>query len=100
MARKSLVAREKKKQLCVKKYAPQRLRLRLELKKAITFSDKLKIQQALQRLPKNSSPVRLHNRCAITNRPKGYFRQFGLSRHMLREMAHQGVLPGITKSSW
>lgn len=100
MARKSLIEREKKRQICVKKYAPQRTRLRSLLKKATNLSEKLKIQQQLQRLPRNSSPVRLHNRCALTGRPKGYFRQFCLSRHMLRDMAHQGVLPGITKSSW
>lgn len=54
----------------------------------------------LQKLPKNSSRSRLHNRCIVTGRPKGYYRFFGLSRHVLREMAHEGFLPGVTKSSW
>lgn len=100
MARKSLIEREKKRQLCVKKYASKRNRLRLELKSAENLSEKLRIGRQIQRLPRNSSPVRLHNRCALTGRPKGFYRQFGLSRHLLREMAHAGVLPGVTKSSW
>nr|UXD06471.1 ribosomal protein S14 [Eutreptiella sp. CCMP1594] len=57
-------------------------------------------QRMLQKLPKNSSRSRLHNRCIVTGRPKGYYRFFGLSRHVLREMAHEGLLPGVTKSSW
>ena len=55
---------------------------------------------ALQKLPKNASPVRLHNRCKITGRPKGYIRQFGLSRVTFREMANKGLIPGLTKASW
>ena len=54
----------------------------------------------LQKLPKNSSPVRSHNRCKITGRPKGYMRQFGLSRVMFREMANKGLIPGVRKASW
>ena len=54
----------------------------------------------LQKLPKNASPVRLHNRCKLTGRPKGYIRQFGLSRVMFREMANKGLIPGVTKASW
>ena len=100
MARKSLIEREKKRQICVKKYSSKRQSLRLAFKEALTIAEKLKIQGKLQNLPRNSSPVRLHNRCLLTGRPKGYFRQFGLSRHKLRQMAHEGLLPGITKSSW
>ena len=70
------------------------------MKKASFLEEKLDIQRKLQNLPRNSNPVRLHNRCLITGRPKGFFRDFGLSRHVLREMAHEGFLPGLTKSSW
>ena len=61
---------------------------------------KLVAKYALQSIPKNASPVRLHNRCKITGRPKGYMRQFGISRIQFREMASNGLIPGITKSSW
>ncbi len=56
--------------------------------------------EALQKLPKNSSPVRMHNRCKLTGRPKGYMRQFGISRVMFREMANKGLIPGVRKASW
>ena len=72
----------------------------MEMRKAESLQEKLEIQRKLQKLPRNSSPVRLRNRCLITGRSRGYFKDFGLSRHVLREMAHQGFLPGITKSSW
>lgn len=56
--------------------------------------------EALQKLPKNASPVRMHNRCALTGRPKGYMRKFGISRVVFREMANKGLIPGVKKSSW
>ena len=56
--------------------------------------------EALQKLPKNASPIRMHNRCKLTGRPKGYMRQFGLSRVTFREMANKGLIPGVTKASW
>ncbi len=89
MAKESMKARERKRAKLVKKYAAKRK----ALKEAGDY-------EALQKLPKNSSPVRLHNRCKLTGRPKGYMRQFGLSRVMFREMANQGLIPGITKASW
>ena len=58
------------------------------------------LHRQLQQLPRNSAPVRLHNRCRVTGRPRGYFRDFGLSRHVLREYALQGLLPGVVKASW
>jgi len=100
MAKKSMVEREKKRQRLVIKYANKRAFLKEEIVKASFLEDKLNIYMKLQQLPKNSSPVRLHNRCRITGRPKGYFRDFGLSRLVLREMVHNCVLPGITKASW
>ncbi|MDR9456413.1 MAG: 30S ribosomal protein S14 [Salegentibacter sp.] len=89
MAKESMKAREVKRQEMVKKYAEKRK----ALKEAGDY-------EALQKLPKNASPVRLHNRCKLTGRPKGYMRQFGLSRVMFREMANQGLIPGVRKASW
>lgn len=89
MARKSLIAREEKRERMVNKYA----KLRKELKEKGDF-------EALQKLPKNSSPVRLKNRCMITGRARSYYRKFGVSRLVLREMALRGEIPGLKKSSW
>ena len=89
MAKESMKAREVKRQNVVEKYAEKRK----ALKEAGDY-------QALQKLPKNASPVRLHNRCKLTGRPKGYMRQFGISRVTFREMANQGLIPGIRKASW
>jgi small subunit ribosomal protein S14 len=100
MAKKSMIQRELKRQRLVMKYAEKRADLKKQIKEANFLKEKLALHRQLQQLPKNSSAVRLHNRCLITGRPKGYFRDFGLSRHVLREMAHEGLLPGVTKSSW
>lgn len=100
MAKTSILEREKKRQRLVIKHLPKRYALKEQMRKAESLQEKLEIQRKLQQLPRNSSPVRLRNRCLITGRARGYFKDFGLSRHVLREMAHQGFLPGITKSSW
>lgn len=100
MAKKSIIEREKKRQRLVIKHLSKRYSLKMEMRKAESLQEKLEIQRKLQQLPRNSSPVRLRNRCLITGRSRGYSKDFGLSRHVLREMAHQGFLPGITKSSW
>lgn len=89
MAKESMKAREAKRQKLVKRYAEKRARLKAE-------GD----YEALQKLPRNASPVRLHNRCKITGRPKGYMRQFGISRIQFREMASAGLIPGVKKASW
>ncbi len=89
MARKSVIAREIKREKMVAKYAAKRA----ALKEAGDY-------EALDKLPKNSSPVRLHNRCKLTGRPKGYMRKFGISRVTFREMASAGKIPGVTKASW
>ncbi|MCP4440467.1 MAG: 30S ribosomal protein S14 [Aureispira sp.] len=89
MARKSVVARELKRERLVKKYAE----LRKQLKEEGRWDE-------LDQLPKNSSPVRLHNRCQLTGRPKGYMRQFGVCRVVFRDLALQGKIPGVTKASW
>ncbi|MDB2368662.1 30S ribosomal protein S14 [Flavobacteriales bacterium] len=89
MAKESMKAREVKRQKLVDKYADKRA----ALKAAGDY-------EGLQKLPKNASPVRLHNRCKLTGRPKGYMRQFGISRVTFREMANQGLIPGVRKASW
>lgn len=100
MAKKSLIQRELKRQRTVMKYAKKRNDLKKLLKETTILKEKIALHRKLQQLPRNSSYVRLHNRCLVTGRPKGYYRDFGLSRHVLREMAHQGLLPGVQKSSW
>jgi small subunit ribosomal protein S14 len=100
MAIKSMIQRELKRQRLVMKYAKKRETLKELIKKASSLKEKLVLHRKLQQLPRNSSSVRLHNRCLVTGRSKGYYRDFGLSRHVLREMAHQGLLPGVHKSSW
>ena len=100
MAKKSIIEREKKRQKLVIKHLKKRHQLKIQLKQTSFLEDKLNLQRKLQQLPRNSSPIRLRNRCMITGRSRGYFKDFGLSRHVLREMAHNGFLPGINKSSW
>ncbi len=100
MAKKSMIQREKKRNRLVITYKEKRNALKQEIKNTELFEEKLTIHRRLQLLPRNSSTTRLHNRCLLTGRPKGYFRDFGLSRHLLREMAHNCLLPGVTKSSW
>ena len=99
MAKESLKAREVKRAKLVAKYSAKRA----ELKKIMNGSDydaKRAADIALQKLPPNSNPIRLHNRCKLTGRPKGYMRQFGLSRINFREMAMKGLIPGVKKASW
>jgi small subunit ribosomal protein S14 len=100
MANKAMIQRELKRQALVMKYAKKRAFLKKQIENASSFKEKLAFHRQLQKLPRNSSAVRLHNRCLVTGRPKGYFRDFGLSRHVLREMAHEGLLPGVRKASW
>lgn len=100
MAKKSMIERNKKRQRLVRNYKKKRNELKNLIRETELFEEKLAVHRRLQKLPRDSSPTRLHNRCLITGRPKGYFRAFGLSRHMLREMAHDCLLPGVTKSSW
>ena len=89
MAKESMKAREVKRAKLVAKYAEKRA----QLKAAGDY-------EGLQALPKNSNPIRLHNRCKLTGRPKGYIRQFGISRIQFREMASAGLIPGVKKASW
>lgn len=89
MAREAVKARERKREKLVARYAEKRARLKAE-------GD----YEGLDKLPRNASPVRLHNRCKLTGRPKGYMRKFGISRVTFREMASAGKIPGVIKASW
>ena len=96
MAKESMKAREVKRAKLVAKYAAKRA----ALKEIGSIEDAFEAAQKLQSLPKNALPVRLHNRCTMTGRPKGYMRQFGISRIQFREMAAAGLIPGVKKASW
>lgn len=101
MAKKSMVARENKREKLVDKYAAKRAALKEIIRNPeSSFDDKESAQLALQKLPRDSSAARLRNRCNLTGRPHGYYRKFGLSRNKLREAAMRGDLPGLTKASW
>jgi len=101
MAKLSLINRDQKRRALVKKFAKKREELEAILNnpkasEEVRFAARLKIQQ----LPRNANPTRLRNRCAMTGRPRGYFRKFGLARNKLRDFAMRGEVPGIVKASW
>jgi small subunit ribosomal protein S14 len=101
MAKLSLINREQKRRALVKKFAKKRDELVAIINNAkaseeVRYAARLKLQQ----LPRNANPTRLRNRCALTGRPRGYFRKFGLARNKLREIAMRGEIPGIVKASW
>jgi len=100
MAKKSMIEREKKRIKLHSKYKSKRENLLNQYKTTEDFNLKLEIHFKIQKLPRNSAKIRIRNRCWKTGRPRGYYRDFGISRHVLREMAHQCLLPGVTKSSW
>ncbi len=100
MAKKSMIEREKKRIKLNQKYALKRATLLTKYRAEDNFNTKLEIHSQLQKLPRNSAKTRIRNRCWKTGRPRGVFRDFGLSRHVVREMAHQCLLPGVKKSSW
>ena len=100
MAKKSMIERDKKRLALNKKYSLRRTTLLKEYKNTKDFNLKLQIHSKIQKLPRNSAKIRIRNRCWKTGRPRGYYRDFGISRHVLREMAHQCLLPGVRKSSW
>lgn len=97
--KESMKAREVRRAKLVAKYAEKRA----ALKKIVNSGDPVEAFEAAQKLqaiPKNANPIRLHNRCKLTGRPKGYIRQFGISRIQFREMASNGLIPGVKKASW
>jgi small subunit ribosomal protein S14 len=100
MAKKSMLERELKRKKLVLKYSEKRKGILNQLKTATSLEQIFEINEKLQKLPRNSSRIRLRNRCWKTGRPRGYFRFFGLCRNALRELANDCFLPGITKASW
>jgi small subunit ribosomal protein S14 len=101
MAKLSLINRDEKRRGLVKKYAKKRAMLVALINNTkMSDEDRMAARLKLQGLPRNANPTRLRNRCAITGRPRGYFRKFGLGRNKLREFAMSGEVPGIVKASW
>ncbi len=101
MAKKSMIARDKKRAILVTKYSVQRVEHRARVKDiALSEVERMEAQIALQKLPRDSSPSRMRNRCRLTGRPRGYYRKFGLARNKLRDLMMRGEVPGVTKASW
>jgi len=101
MAKTSQIHRDRRRKQMIEKYAERRAELRKRLKdQSASMEEKLEVQQAFSKLPRNSCPTRLKRRCSLTGRPRGYYRKFGISRIALRELALKGYLPGVRKSSW
>nr|YP_009130556.1 30S ribosomal protein S14 [Tydemania expeditionis]CEO91086.1 30S ribosomal protein S14 [Tydemania expeditionis] len=100
MSKKSLIERQRKRQFLVHKYFQKRQKLKKQIQKTFSLQEKFEIQQRLRKFPRDSSYVRLHNRCSCSGRPRSFYRDFQLSRHFFREMAVLGFLPGVRKASW
>ena len=101
MAKKAMIERNKKRERMVAQYAAKRAELKKILSDPNTSDEEFYVaQRKLTKLPKNSSAVRLRNRCSVTGRPRAYLRKYGVSRITFRELASQGKVPGVTKSSW
>jgi len=101
MAKKSMLMRQRHREQAVKRYAAKRAELKELIRNPRSSEDvKLEAQKKLQNLPRDANPVRLRNRCALTGRPHGYYRKFGLSRTKLRETTMRGEIPGVRKASW
>ena len=100
MANESMKAREVKRAKLVAKYAEKRAALKKIVNTSSDPAEAYEAARKLQSIPRNANPIRLHNRCKISGRPKGYIRQFGLSRIEFREMASNGLIPGVKKASW
>ena len=100
MAKKSMLERDTKRKSLIKKFLKKREVILKELKKAESLESIFELNEKIQKLPRNSSPIRLRNRCWKTGRPRGYSRFFGLCRNAVRELSHDCFLPGVTKASW
>jgi small subunit ribosomal protein S14 len=101
MAKVSMVEREKKRQKLVAQYAAKRAALKeIAANQDLPMEERFKARLKLAKLPRNSSPTRIHNRCRVSGRPKGYYRKLQMSRIALRELGNLGLLPGVVKSSW
>ena len=100
MAKESMKAREVKRARLVARYAEKRAALKKVIATSEDAAERYEAARALQAIPKNANPIRLHHRCKVTGRPKGFIRQFGISRIQFREMASAGLIPGVKKASW
>lgn len=101
MAKKSMLMRQRHREAAVKRYAAKRAELKELIRNPKTSEDeKMDAQKRLQKMPRDASPSRLRNRCALTGRPHGFYRKFGLSRTKLRETTMRGEIPGLSKASW
>ena len=106
MAKKSMIQREIKRKCLVNRFSKKRKIVKQKLRDIMLnpsdnmYEETLKLQEKLQKFPRNSSKIRKRNRCWKTGRSRGFYRDFGLSRHVMREMAHEGLLPGVIKASW
>jgi small subunit ribosomal protein S14 len=100
MAKKSMIERDKKRKFLSEKYSTKRQQLKEQIEQSLSLEDRAHFYRKLQSLPRNSASNRITRRCFVTGRPKSVYRDFGLSRHVLREMAHACLLPGVIKSSW
>jgi small subunit ribosomal protein S14 len=100
MAKTSKLQKHERQQKLVQKYAAKRAELKEIIRKGTSPEAIAEARESLSALPWDSNPVRVHNRCQFTGRPHGYYRKFGLCRNQLRQMAHEGKLPGVVKSSW
>ncbi len=101
MAKKSMLAREVKRQKLAKRYVERRTELKKQVVQPdLTMEERMQAMMALQKLPRDSNPNRQRNRCGLTGRPRGYYRRFGLGRNKLREIIMKGEAPGATKASW
>ena len=100
MAKQGMIQREKKRERLIAKYAVKRESLKDDLKSVTSFKDRVALYKKIESVPRNSAPSRHRNRCWVTGRSRGFYKDFGLSRHVLREMANDGLIPGLKKSSW
>jgi small subunit ribosomal protein S14 len=100
MAKKSMLERESKRKKLVLRYSKRREEILNQLKKVESLEDIFALNEKIQKLPRNSSSIRVRNRCWKTGRPRGYYRYFGICRNVVREFAHDCLLPGVTKASW
>ena len=100
MAKQGMIQREKKRERLIAKYASKRESIKEGLKNVTSFQERLALYKKLESIPRNSAPSRHRNRCWATGRSRGFYKDFGLSRHVLREMGNEGLIPGLKKSSW
>jgi small subunit ribosomal protein S14 len=95
-----LIKREKKRAFVISKYSDKRNYIKTQLKLASSFNERIELYKEFEKIPRDSAPSRARKRCWVTGRSRGVYKDFGLSRHVLREMGHNGLIPGLKKSSW